>query len=340
MTGRRGLEAVAATGPAAARPPGRRPCSTAAWTCPAACRWTGPAWAGRHQPGGLHQPACGLASRDAGGRAGTGNRAAVRPPSGTLRMGRDSGHHGGDGRLRLGLPSLAGSGDPALASPLRRLPGGTSDHHRQCPRRGSAPVPARDPAARGHRRRVVQGLPGEERQRAVLLLRRLAPLPAAGEETVTDASRFWYASAYVQDDGERGDLIAAAGSRAGMPGQPRNPDRRAPAVRRPGGPGRRRRRGIPGGQDGGLGLAAAPRRPARPAVLPRHPLRRRARAGLPLPPPGRRLHRPAPGAECLQGDGPQARVDSSSPSMITVIRRRQAVRPRSLRPWWWRTAGK
>jgi hypothetical protein len=36
------------------------------------------------------------------------------------------------------------------------------------------------------------------------------PLPAAGRETVTDASRFWYTSAYVHDDDERGDLITAA----------------------------------------------------------------------------------------------------------------------------------
>ena len=38
------------------------------------------------------------------------------------------------------------------------------------------------------------------------------PLPGAGEDAVTAASRFWYTSAYVQDDGERGDLITAAGS--------------------------------------------------------------------------------------------------------------------------------
>ena len=38
------------------------------------------------------------------------------------------------------------------------------------------------------------------------------PLPAAGEGTVADTSRFWYTSAYVEDDGERGDLITAAGS--------------------------------------------------------------------------------------------------------------------------------
>lgn len=35
-------------------------------------------------------------------------------------------------------------------------------------------------------------------------------LPAAGEDTVTDTSRFWYTSAYVEDDGERHDLITAA----------------------------------------------------------------------------------------------------------------------------------
>jgi hypothetical protein len=36
------------------------------------------------------------------------------------------------------------------------------------------------------------------------------PLAADGEDAVTAASRFWYTSAYVQDDGERGDLIDAA----------------------------------------------------------------------------------------------------------------------------------
>ena len=36
------------------------------------------------------------------------------------------------------------------------------------------------------------------------------PLPAAGECTVTDTSPFWYTSAYVQTDQERGDLVAAA----------------------------------------------------------------------------------------------------------------------------------
>jgi len=41
------------------------------------------------------------------------------------------------------------------------------------------------------------------------------PLPAVGEDTVTDTSRFWYISAYVQNDGERGDLITAAGSALG-----------------------------------------------------------------------------------------------------------------------------
>ena len=40
------------------------------------------------------------------------------------------------------------------------------------------------------------------------------PLPA-GEDTVTDTSRFWYISAYVQNDGERDDLITAAGSALG-----------------------------------------------------------------------------------------------------------------------------
>jgi hypothetical protein len=41
------------------------------------------------------------------------------------------------------------------------------------------------------------------------------PLPAAGEDPVTPASQFWYTSAYVQDDGERGDLIDAAGAALG-----------------------------------------------------------------------------------------------------------------------------
>lgn len=36
-----------------------------------------------------------------------------------------------------------------------------------------------------------------------------------GGATVTDASRFWYSSAYVNDDGERSDLIAAADSALG-----------------------------------------------------------------------------------------------------------------------------
>jgi hypothetical protein len=35
------------------------------------------------------------------------------------------------------------------------------------------------------------------------------PLPDGGA-AVTDATRFWYSSAYVKDDGERSDLIAAA----------------------------------------------------------------------------------------------------------------------------------
>lgn len=41
------------------------------------------------------------------------------------------------------------------------------------------------------------------------------PLPGTGEDLVTSASRFWYASAYVQDDRERGDLIDAAGAALG-----------------------------------------------------------------------------------------------------------------------------
>lgn len=41
------------------------------------------------------------------------------------------------------------------------------------------------------------------------------PVPDAGEDAVTAASRFWYTSAYVQDDGERGDLINAADAALG-----------------------------------------------------------------------------------------------------------------------------
>ena len=41
------------------------------------------------------------------------------------------------------------------------------------------------------------------------------PLPDAGEDAVTAASRFWYTSAYVQDDGERGDLINVADAALG-----------------------------------------------------------------------------------------------------------------------------
>lgn len=37
------------------------------------------------------------------------------------------------------------------------------------------------------------------------------PLPD-GDSAVTDTTRFWCTSAYVEDDGERGDLITAAGS--------------------------------------------------------------------------------------------------------------------------------
>jgi len=40
-------------------------------------------------------------------------------------------------------------------------------------------------------------------------------LPAADDGTVTDTSRFWYTSAYVEDDGERDDLITAADSALG-----------------------------------------------------------------------------------------------------------------------------
>jgi hypothetical protein len=38
------------------------------------------------------------------------------------------------------------------------------------------------------------------------------PLPAAGEATIEDTIPFWYSSAHVEDDAERGDLIAAANS--------------------------------------------------------------------------------------------------------------------------------
>jgi hypothetical protein len=37
-------------------------------------------------------------------------------------------------------------------------------------------------------------------------------LPAAGEAAIGDAIPFWYSSAYVEDDGERSDLITAADS--------------------------------------------------------------------------------------------------------------------------------
>ena len=40
------------------------------------------------------------------------------------------------------------------------------------------------------------------------------PLPGAGDAAVTDTTRFWYTSAYVEDDRERGDLITAAELRA------------------------------------------------------------------------------------------------------------------------------
>jgi hypothetical protein len=40
------------------------------------------------------------------------------------------------------------------------------------------------------------------------------PLPG-GDTAVTDATRFWYSSAYVNDDGERSDLIAAADAALG-----------------------------------------------------------------------------------------------------------------------------
>jgi hypothetical protein len=40
------------------------------------------------------------------------------------------------------------------------------------------------------------------------------PLPD-GDGAVTDTTMFWYTSAYVEDDGERGDLVTAAGSALG-----------------------------------------------------------------------------------------------------------------------------
>ena len=65
--------------------------------------------AGRHQPHGRrHRLARTVASGDADGGAGAGGCAAVRPAPGPLRMGRDAAHPGGDGRLRPGLPALAG----------------------------------------------------------------------------------------------------------------------------------------------------------------------------------------------------------------------------------------
>ena len=65
--------------------------------------------AGRHQPHGRRRRLVRrVASGDGDGGAGTGGCAAVRPAPGPLRMGRGTAHSGGDGRLRLGLPALAG----------------------------------------------------------------------------------------------------------------------------------------------------------------------------------------------------------------------------------------
>ena len=41
------------------------------------------------------------------------------------------------------------------------------------------------------------------------------PLPEDGEDAVGDTTRFWYSSAYVRNDGERGDLINAADAALG-----------------------------------------------------------------------------------------------------------------------------
>jgi len=60
---------------------------------------------------------------------------------------------------------------------------------------------------------MVQELPRPGRQRAVLPLGRLAPLPA-GESTLTEAAEWRYTSAYVEGNGELGDLVAAADGKA------------------------------------------------------------------------------------------------------------------------------
>ena len=66
--------------------------------------------AGRDQPGTASRPprTGELAPGNAGGGAGTGDRAAVRQAPRPLRMGRNSGHRGGHGRSHMGLPALAG----------------------------------------------------------------------------------------------------------------------------------------------------------------------------------------------------------------------------------------
>ena len=93
-------------------------------------------------------------------------------------------------------------------------------------------------------------------------------LPAGRWHAVTDTTRFWYTSAYVEDDRERGDLISAADAALEVHRQPRKPGHRAPAVQRPRRPGRLSRRATAG--DRGRGNAWRQRRrplPGQPRYL-------------------------------------------------------------------------
>ena len=99
------------------------------------------------------------------------------------------------------------------------------------------------------------------------------PLPASGASTGLDTARFWYTSAYVEDTSECADLVARADAALAMPPGARQPDRRPPAVQRPGGPGRSsHRRATTSGRRRSRRVAAAAAGPLRPAALPRHPL--------------------------------------------------------------------
>ena len=81
-----------ATGPTAARRPAGPPCSTASSTCPAACRSDRACQQAGISPmhGRRHRADRSWHQADAGGGAGAGDRAAVRPAPGPLRMGRDT----------------------------------------------------------------------------------------------------------------------------------------------------------------------------------------------------------------------------------------------------------